>query len=70
MEKCGDDISTENILANFDNLTFDAPQGTITVDPETNHIYSKARIGLVQEDGTIAIVYESDDAIKPIPVSK
>ncbi len=70
LEKCGDDISTENILANFDNLTFDAPQGTITVDPETNHIYSKARIGLVQEDGTIAIVYESDDAIKPIPVSK
>ena len=32
MEACGDDLTTENILANFDNLEFDAPQGTITVD--------------------------------------
>ncbi|MFT4146913.1 MAG: transporter substrate-binding protein [Mobilitalea sp.] len=70
LEKCGDDISTENILSNFDNLTFDAPQGTITVDAETHHIYCKARIGLVQGDGTIATVFESDDVIKPIPVSE
>lgn len=67
LEKCGDDISTETILANFDGLTFDAPQGTITVDAETHHIYCKARIGLVQEDGTIATVFESDDVIKPEP---
>ena len=70
LEKCGDDITTESILSNFDDLTFDAPQGTITVDAETHHIYCKARIGLVQEDGTIATVYESDDVIKPNPVSE
>lgn len=68
LEKCGDDITTEKILANFDDLTFDAPQGTIKVDPDTHHIYAKARIGQVQPDGTIAIVYESDDVIKPEPV--
>jgi len=67
LEKCGDDISTENILANFDDLSFDAPQGTITVDPDNHHIYCKARIGLVQEDGSIATIYESDDVIKPEP---
>lgn len=67
LEKCGDDITTENILANFDDLSFDAPQGTITVDPETHHVYCKARIGLVQEDGSIATIYESDDVIKPEP---
>lgn len=66
-EKCGDDITTESILANFDNLSFDAPQGTITVDPDNHHIYCKARIGLVQEDGSIATVFESDDVIKPEP---
>ncbi len=67
LEKCSDDISTDNILSNFDDLTFDAPQGTIKVDAETHHIYCKARIGLVQEDGSISTVYESDDVIKPEP---
>lgn len=68
MEKCGDDLSTETILSNFDDLEFDAPQGTIKVDAETHHIYCKARIGLVQADGTIETVFESDDVIRPIPV--
>lgn len=67
LEKCGDDISTDNILSNFDDLSFDAPQGTIKVDPNTHHIYCKARIGLVQPDSSIQIVYESDDVIKPEP---
>ena len=68
LEKAGDDLTTKTILAGFDDVSFDAPQGMITVDPETHHIYCKARVGLVQEDGTIKIVYESDDVIKPEPV--
>ncbi len=67
LKKCGEDISTDSILSNFDNLEFEAPQGTIKVDADTHHIYCKARIGLVQADGTIATVYESDDVIKPEP---
>ncbi len=67
LAKCGDDISTQTILDNFAGLTFDAPQGTITVDGETRHIYCKALIGLVQDDSTIKVVFESDDVIKPIP---
>lgn len=67
LEKCGDDITTENILKNFDDLEFDAPQGTIKVDAETHHIYCKARIGKVEEGGKIATIYESDDVIKPEP---
>lgn len=69
LDKC-DEINTENILKNFDDLEFDAPQGLIKVDPETHHIYCKAKIGLVKEDGTIETVFESDDIIKPIPVSE
>lgn len=67
IEQCGDNITTDGILAGFDDLSFDAPQGTITVDPENHHIYCKSRIGLVNEDGTITTVYESDDVIKPEP---
>lgn len=68
LEKCGDDISTESILSNFSGLTYDAPQGEIKEDPDTHHIYLKARIGQVQKDGSIKVVYESDDTIKPVPV--
>lgn len=67
LEACGDDITTENILSSFDGLSYDAPQGTITVDAETHHIYCKARIGIVQEDGSIETVFESDDVIAPEP---
>lgn len=67
LEKCGDDITTKNIMANFAGISFDAPQGTIMVDGDNNHIYCKARIGLVQADGTIKTVFESDDVIKPEP---
>lgn len=67
LEKCGDDITTENILKNFDGLEFDAPQGTIKVDTDTHHIYCKARIGIVSEDGKIETIFESDDIIKPEP---
>ncbi|MDD6571785.1 MAG: transporter substrate-binding protein [Thermoflexaceae bacterium] len=67
LEKCGDDITTKNIMGNFAGISFDAPQGTIMVDGDNNHIYCKARIGLVQADGTIKTVFESDDVIKPEP---
>jgi urea transport system substrate-binding protein len=67
LAKCGDDITTESILANFNDLTFDAPQGTIMIDNETHHIYCKALIGLVQPDSTIKVVFSSDDVIKPVP---
>lgn len=70
LEKCGDDVTTDNILSNFNDLSFDAPQGKITIDADTHHIYCKARIGLVQEDGTIKTVFESDDVIKPNPTNK
>lgn len=68
MLKCGNDLSAKNILDHFNDLSFDAPQGTIKVDPETHHIYCKARIGLVHADGTIETVYESPETIKPEPV--
>ena len=35
LEKCGDEINTENIISNFAGVSFDAPQGTITVTART-----------------------------------
>jgi len=48
-------------------MTFEAPQGTIQVDPETLHCSKYTRIGQVRKDGTFEVVYSSDEPIEPIP---
>ncbi len=46
--------------------TFDAPEGTVTMN--TNHHLSKfVRIGQVADDGLFKIVYETKNAVKPLP---
>lgn len=47
-------------------LTFDAPEGKVTLD--NNHHLSKfVRIGEIGADGMFKIVYETKEAVKPIP---
>lgn len=65
--KKSEKLDTESILKAFDNLEYDAPQGHIKIDPDTHHIWAKARIGRVNADGKFDVVFESDDIIKPIP---
>lgn len=51
-------------------IEFDAPEGKVTVDGETQHIYKTARIGLIGADGLITQVSGSDGPIKPDPYLK
>ena len=53
-----------------DGITFDAPEGTVTVDGATQHIYKTARIGKVGADGLINEVWNSGEPIKPDPYLK
>ncbi len=48
-------------------LQFDAPQGTVTVDPENLHCWMCPRIGRSRADGTFDIVMESPVAVRPDP---
>ncbi|HEU4701751.1 MAG TPA: transporter substrate-binding protein, partial [Conexibacter sp.] len=48
-------------------LVFEAPEGTVTVDDENQHIYKTARIGVVTADGQIKEVWNSGRPIKPDP---
>lgn len=48
-------------------IEFDAPEGKVTVDGETQHIYKTARIGVIGADGLITQVSGSDEPIKPDP---
>jgi len=46
-----------------------APEGYVKLDAN-HHLWSKARIGQGQKDGTFKVVAESSDLIKPDPFPK
>ena len=48
-------------------LTWLAPEGKVTIDGPTQHIYKTARIGLIGADGQIKEVWNSGSPIKPDP---
>ena len=53
-----------------DGITFDAPEGKVTVDGATQHIYKTARIGKIGADGLITEVWNSGQPVKPDPYLK
>jgi hypothetical protein len=48
-------------------ITFDAPEGTVTIDGDNQHTFKKVRIGKVREDGLIDTIWSTDEAVKPDP---
>jgi urea transport system substrate-binding protein len=48
-------------------ITFQAPGGLVTVDPENQHTYKTVRIGQVNAEGLIDEVYSSPEPVKPDP---
>ncbi len=48
-------------------LSYDAPEGIVTVDPSTRHTWRAFNMGQVREDGSIQIVWSADYPIRPVP---
>lgn len=48
-------------------ISFQAPEGLVTVDPDNQHTYKTVRIGQVNEEGLIDAVYTSPEPVKPDP---
>lgn len=48
-------------------ISFDAPEGTVTIDGENQHLSKPVRIGQVGEDGLINEIYATDGPVKPDP---
>lgn len=67
-EKAGD-VSPEAVVANVGGLSFDAPQGKVTIDPENLHTYLTPRIGKTRADGLLDIVDEYAEPLVPLPYS-
>jgi urea transport system substrate-binding protein len=51
----------------INDQSFDAPEGKVTIDPQTHHVSKFVRIGKITEDGQFQVVYCSDAPIPPIP---
>jgi urea transport system substrate-binding protein len=65
-EKAGTADDLEKVRVAAYGQTFDAPEGMITMN--TNHHISKfVRIGQVRDDGLFNIVFETKEAVQPIP---
>ena len=65
-EKAGS-FDTDDVREALDGLSIDAPEGTITVDGENQHLYKTVRIGQVADDGLIYEQYSTDSPVKPDP---
>jgi urea transport system substrate-binding protein len=62
--------NVDAVKAASGGLTYQAPEGLVTVDAATQHVYKTARIGMIQPDGQIKEVWNSGGPIKPDPYLK
>ena len=69
VEKAGS-TNPEKVKQAAKGLTFDAPEGKVTIDGDTQHLYKTARIGRIKPDGLIEELSSSDEPIEPDPYLK
>ncbi|SCE82249.1 urea-binding protein [Micromonospora matsumotoense] len=69
VEKAGT-FEVEKVRTASGGITYDAPEGLVTVDGPTQHIAKTARIGKVGGDGLITEVWNSGKPITPDPYLK
>lgn len=48
-------------------ISFDGPEGTVTINGENQHISKQVRIGEISSDGLIYEIYVTDEAVEPDP---
>ncbi|MEV0459148.1 urea ABC transporter substrate-binding protein [Catellatospora methionotrophica] len=69
VEKAGS-FDVEKVKGAADGVTFEAPEGLVTIDGATQHIHKTARIGKIGDDGLITEVWNSGSPVKPDPYLK
>ncbi|WP_459547309.1 urea ABC transporter substrate-binding protein [Nocardia sp. X0981] len=60
-------FAVPDVQAAAGGVTFEAPEGTVTIDGENNHITKTARIGEIRPDGLIYSVWDSGQPVEPDP---
>lgn len=60
-------FAVADVLEAADGVSFDAPEGTVTVNGDNHHIAKTAHVGRINEDGLIDPIWSSDGPIEPDP---
>ena len=68
-EKAGS-FDTDDVREALGGLSIDAPEGTITVNAENQHLSKPVRIGQVSDDGLIYEISSTDAPVDPDPYLK
>nr|WP_231705238.1 urea ABC transporter substrate-binding protein [Arthrobacter gengyunqii] len=66
VEKAGS-FDVDKVQDAADGVSFEAPEGTVTVNGDNNHITKTPRIGKITSDGLIETVWEAPAAVEPDP---
>ncbi|MFF2094429.1 urea ABC transporter substrate-binding protein [Paenibacillus sp. NPDC058174] len=69
VEKAGS-TDVDKVKEAAKGLEWDAPEGKVKIDGDTQHIYKTVRIGEVQADGQFKELWNSGEAVKPDPYLK
>jgi urea transport system substrate-binding protein len=67
MVEKAESFDADKVIDAAGGVTFDAPEGSVTVDGENHHIAKTALIGEIRPDGLIETVWSSDAPIEPDP---
>ncbi|GGQ84172.1 urea ABC transporter substrate-binding protein [Couchioplanes azureus] len=64
------EVAKVKAAAGAGGITFEAPEGLVTVDGPTQHVHKTARIGRIGADGLITEVWSSGSPVRPDPYLK
>jgi urea transport system substrate-binding protein len=67
MVEAAESFCVDAVNAASDGVTFEAPEGTVTVNGENHHIAKTALIGQINADNQFDIVWSSEEPIEPDP---
>ncbi|RHW25293.1 urea ABC transporter substrate-binding protein [Nocardioides immobilis] len=65
--EAADSFDVDDINESADGVSFDAPEGTVTIDGDNHHIAKTGLIGQINADNQFDIVWSSEEPIEPDP---
>lgn len=67
VEKAGS-TDTAAIIKAVKGLSYQAPQGLVTIDTKNNHTHKRVLIGKIGNNGQFEIVHDSKSMVAPVPI--
>lgn len=60
-------VDSREVRQALKGLSYAAPEGAVSVDPETQHLWKSVRIGRILTNGQFEIVWDTGKPVRPIP---